>query len=175
MPKKPLFTGDETIGDILEQMPEASEILMAHGLSCVSCTINGIEGLKEGVLGHGLSQDDFELILEDLNDAAQEFGAFSASDKKPPFLTPLAAEKVREFQKDQKKEGQGLKVEVLADLGGEKSYFIDFQAKPDEGDRLVGTEGITLFLAPESHKFLMNHQIDYQVTDEGEGFKIEKV
>ena len=173
MPKKLLFTGDETIGDILEQMPEASEILMAHGLSCVSCTINGIEGLREGVLGHGLTEEDFALILEDLNDAAEEFGAFSMSDKKPPFLTPVAADRVRAFQADQKKEGQGLKVEVLSGMGGEKSYFIDFQPKPDSGDKLVGTEGLTLFISPESHKLLLNHKIDYQVTDEGEGFKID--
>ncbi len=176
MTNSPLFTGDETIGDILEQMPEASEILMAHGLSCVSCTINGIEGLKEGVLGHGMSEEDFTLILEDLNDAAQEFGtAIGIQNKRPPFLTLKAADKAREFQASQSKEGQGIKVEVLQSVTGEKSYFIDFQQKPDEGDRIVGTEGLTLFVSPESHGLLQNHQIDYVVTDEGEGFKIEKV
>lgn len=67
-----LFSGSEFISDILHIMPEASEVLMAHGLGCVECQFSTFETLEEGFLTHGFSREDLDAVLADLNEAAED-------------------------------------------------------------------------------------------------------
>ena len=75
-PKKdPLcFDGSETINRILQLMPEAGEILSAHGLGCAGCAHGVNESLHDGILGHGFDESDVEYILRDLNEASEDLG-----------------------------------------------------------------------------------------------------
>jgi hybrid cluster-associated redox disulfide protein len=66
------FNGSEFIADLLLAMPEASDILMAHGLGCVECQFSTFETLEEGFLSHGFSRQELEAVLADLNEAAQD-------------------------------------------------------------------------------------------------------
>ncbi len=73
--KSPLsFDGSQTIEEILHLMPEAGEILHAHGLGCAGCAYGASESLRNGVLGHGFDESDVEYILRDLNEAAEDLG-----------------------------------------------------------------------------------------------------
>jgi len=73
--KSPLsFDGSETIDHILQLMPEAGEILYAHGLGCAGCAQGANESLHDGILGHGFDESDVEYILRDLNEAAEDLG-----------------------------------------------------------------------------------------------------
>jgi hybrid cluster-associated redox disulfide protein len=73
--KSPLsFTGSETIEEIIHLMPEAGEILYAHGLGCAGCAHGANESLNDGVLSHGFDESDVEYILRDLNEAAEDLG-----------------------------------------------------------------------------------------------------
>ncbi len=67
-----MFSGKETIADILEKLPEAREILAAHGLRCAGCFINTYETLEQGCTGHGFSFKEFKRLLKDLNDCAND-------------------------------------------------------------------------------------------------------
>jgi hybrid cluster-associated redox disulfide protein len=73
--KTPLsFDGTETIDEIIQLMPEAGEILYAHGLGCAGCAHGVSESLHDGILGHGFDESDIEYILRDLNEAAEDLG-----------------------------------------------------------------------------------------------------
>lgn len=170
------FTGKELIADVLNQLPEAQEILLSHGLSCVGCHINVYETLEQGCLGHGFSQELYQNVLKDLNDAATDRALQKDQPPSPPYLTKKAAEKVLEFQKLQEKEGFGLRVEVMEGNGPEPEYFLEFEEKPDRDDRVVTSRDIHMFVTPESHERLLNCEIDFFTNDEGQtGFKVEKV
>lgn len=172
--KKPYFDGSETIADILAEMPEASEILLSHGLSCVSCHINVAESLREGILGHGFDEGTVERILADLNEAAQDTLPVRKA-KTPPTLTDQAAKKIHEFQAQQNQEGFGFKIEVIPQSDGSPSYFLDFLEKPEPGDRVIESNGIRLFLDIDSNNFLQGCCIDFKKTNKGEGFTINPV
>lgn len=170
------FTGDETVAEIITKMPESTEILLSHGLSCASCHLNVHEKLKEGILGHGYLEKDFEIILRDLNETSQELKLPPEGRiVKDPKLTEFAATKVREFQKEGDQIGWGFKIEVMPDTKGSAQYYLDFLEKPDKGDRVFKTQGIELFLDRDSAVFLKNCTIDYLIDPgKGEGFSVQK-
>ncbi len=66
------FTGKEILSDIMDIIPDASEILLSHGLGCAGCHFNMFETLEEGFRGHGFSEEDLENVLNDLNEAAYD-------------------------------------------------------------------------------------------------------
>jgi Fe-S cluster assembly iron-binding protein IscA len=171
------FDGTEVVAEIIGKMPEAIEILQAHGLSCASCHMNVSEPLAEGIRGHGMSDKDVQIILKDLNEAAEELKIpLKGRIVKDPELTEAAAEKVIEFQTEADQIGYGFKIEVLPDTVGSAQYYLDFLPKPDKGDRIIESRGIKLFLDRESLIFLRNSMVDYVVDPEkGEGFKIERM
>lgn len=173
MTKNLTFDGSEIIGDILALMPEAAEILASHGVSCASCHINAYETLQDGILGHGYDQSDLDAVIADLNEAAADMGLTDKSvPKEDPKLTPYAATKVKEFQVAQQKEDWGFRVEVL-DNAGDYSYFLDFEEKAEKNDIVIESEGITMYLAPESFRILQNKTVNFVEKDGEEGFKIE--
>ena len=171
------FTIKDLISDILLKMPEATDILLSHGLSCASCHLNIHEQLGNGVLSHGYKEKDLEIILNDLNEAAIDMkippeGKIS----KDPELTKLAAEKVKEFQKESNQIGFGFKIEVTPDIKGSANYFLDFIEKPERGDKIITTRKINLFLDRDSFILLKNCSIDYIIDEQKneEGFKVLK-
>lgn len=170
------FDGTEVVAEIISKMPEAIEILQAHGLSCAGCHMSVSEPLAAGIKGHGMSDKDVEIILQDLNEAAQELKiSLEGRIVKDPELTERAAKKVREFQTEADQVGYGFKIEVLPDTIGSAQYYLDFLPKPDKGDRVIESRGIKLFLDRDSLIFLRNSMVDYVIDiEKGEGFKVEK-
>ena len=169
------FSGEEIIADVLLDFPEAQEILTTHGIACASCHINQYETLRQGIVAH-YGEDMYWTIIQDLNEAAEESGLLKGEKSTRPevVLTEIAKDKIIEFQEDAAQSGFGLKVEVL-DNGGDLSYFLDFQDRPDKGDKIIESQGIKIFLNTESDRLLRGKQINYAVTEDDEGFKFEKV
>lgn len=170
------FSGNEVVADIINKMPEAIEILQAHGLSCASCHMNVNESLSDGIIGHGMTEKDVHIILKDLNEAAEELKIpVKGRIIENPKLSDKAVQKVLEFQTESNQIGYGFKIEVLPDSIGKAQYYLDFLEKPDKGDVIIESKGIHLFLDKESLIFLRNSVIDYIIDSEkGEGFKIQK-
>ena len=171
------FTGKEPVSEILMKMPESAEILEAHGLSCASCHMNVSEGLVDGILGHGMTQKDAEIILRDLNEAACELKIPKEGRvSKNPELTEFAAIKIKEFQEEAHQKSYGFKIEVLPDTIGSAQYYLDFLEFPEKNDRVIESRGIKLFLDADSLAFLKNHIIDYAIDPQkGEGFKVIRI
>ena len=59
-----MFNKDTIIGDILEQSPEKSDILLEVGMHCLSCPAALGETLEEACEVHGI---DVNEVLEMLN------------------------------------------------------------------------------------------------------------
>jgi len=66
-PKKQKITKEMTIIDVLDKKPEALEVLMDFGLGCFSCAFSGVETLEQGALGHGMSEEIIEKMVEEIN------------------------------------------------------------------------------------------------------------
>lgn len=69
---KQYFTGEETISDIMLEIPESYEVFASYGLACAGCPIAPMEGLRNGAAAHGLVGATFEQLLEDLNEMKAE-------------------------------------------------------------------------------------------------------
>ncbi len=166
------FTGEEIIADVLMDFPSAHEILAAHGIACAGCHINQYETLREGVVAH-YGDEMFVVVMRDLNEAVDEIGRDGKEEKKDPIITDAAKAKIEVFQRESDKLGFGFKIEVIQERG-DPSYFLDFQERPDRGDKIVESNGVQIFCDASSYKWLQNKVVDYQILGEEEGFKFEK-
>ena len=66
--KKQYVTKDMLMSEIVERYPELIEVLTYdYGLHCVSCFAAEMETLGQGALGHGMSDEEVDQMLETLN------------------------------------------------------------------------------------------------------------
>lgn len=50
-----------------EKAEELSSLLSSYGVRCVTCCSSAFESLEEGLKGHGMSDDEIDEILINLN------------------------------------------------------------------------------------------------------------
>ena len=68
MKNKMKITKDILILDLVEQYPELTEVLTEeYGFHCVGCMAASMETLEQGALVHGMTDDQIEKMVEDLN------------------------------------------------------------------------------------------------------------
>ncbi|MBI4406477.1 DUF1858 domain-containing protein [Candidatus Micrarchaeota archaeon] len=65
-----MITKDLSIAEIVDKHPETVGVFLSYNLHCIGCGASGFETLEEGTLGHGWSEEELELLLKDLNEAA---------------------------------------------------------------------------------------------------------
>ena len=172
------ITKEMIIQDILAEHPEKamflSEILMDFGIHCVGCGASGFETLEEGVLGHGFSEEELDLLVHDLNKAIN-----SETKTNPNFnvnafsieITPKAISKVKEIMKQEGKENNTLRVSVLA--GGCSGYTYDLEIvdKSSSADLSFKEDGLMISIDKESLEYLNEAKIDFVETLKESGFK----
>ena len=56
-----------TVARILEIVPEASDLLLEFGLMCGGCMMNEEETLLAGATGHGMTEEEVEEIVAEIN------------------------------------------------------------------------------------------------------------
>lgn len=64
-----MITKTMTIGDAVKTFPESAKIMMSYGLHCIGCHVATWETIEEGCRGHGLSDEDIEKMVGDINAA----------------------------------------------------------------------------------------------------------
>jgi hybrid cluster-associated redox disulfide protein len=158
-----IFTGDETISDIMLQLHEAADILTSHGLACVGCHINVYETLRQGMSMHGMKEDHLQLVLADLNEAALDSGMHSMDEGQRPLkVTSEAIVAIKEFQEEAGIYGWGITVHTTED----ESFEIDFAQDPSQDQMDITIGGIRFYFLPETYSLLANHVLDY-IQEEG--------
>lgn len=60
---------DMTFGDLLKQYPDAAPVLGKYGLHCIGCHIAVIETIEQGARAHGLSDEQLDSMLSEMNSA----------------------------------------------------------------------------------------------------------
>ena len=87
-------------------------------------------------------------------------------------VTPKAAEKVREFMKQEGREDLYLRVYVSGGGCAGLSYGMGFEEKADEEDAVIEENGVKLLVDSYSSRHLQGTEIDYIESLMGSGFKI---
>ncbi len=164
-------TKDMTMGDIVQKYPAAIEVMLANGLHCIGCHVSYWETLEQGTLGHGISEEQMNKMIDDINKTISE--SVSTIDQgKPLILTKKATEKLKDLTSSQKNNMEGLKIVVSP--GGCAGYHYDFeltQSKEDK-DIVIETEGVKVFIDQESLDMIKGSTIDYVDALQGAGFKV---
>ena len=65
--KENKITKDMTLGDIISRYPETAGVMMKRGLHCVGCHVAAFETLEQGAKAHGMSDNDIESMLKEMN------------------------------------------------------------------------------------------------------------
>ena len=65
------ITKDMTLGDVVAKYPETARVMMSYGLHCIGCHVAAWETIEQGAMGHGMSQEDLEKMMKDLNEVAE--------------------------------------------------------------------------------------------------------
>lgn len=86
-------------------------------------------------------------------------------------LTPRAAQKVKEFLAEQAKPEYGLRMAVIGGGCSGFQYDLGVEAEPSAEDRVFESEGVKIFVDPDSAHYLENTELDYVDTMAGSGFK----
>ena len=63
-----------TIGELVQNYPSVAEVLQNEGVHCVGCFAANMETIEMGLKGHGMSDEQVNKILANLNKAANSDG-----------------------------------------------------------------------------------------------------
>jgi hybrid cluster-associated redox disulfide protein len=58
------LTGDSTIYELLQEKPEAAQVLFKFGMGCVGCAIAKGETIKEAAAAHGVPLNEMLAALD---------------------------------------------------------------------------------------------------------------
>lgn len=86
--------------------------------------------------------------------------------------TPKAAEKVKEFMKQEGRDDLFLRVYVSGGGCAGLSYGMGFEEKPDQDDTVIEDHDVKLLVDTYSSRYLKGTEIDYIESLMGAGFKI---
>ncbi len=87
-------------------------------------------------------------------------------------LTPQAAAKFQEMLEGEDRVGYGLRLYVTGGGCAGYSYGMAFAEAPEEGDEVVETQGLRVFVDEESAPLVRGAVIDYAEGITGSGFHI---
>jgi hybrid cluster-associated redox disulfide protein len=63
---------DMIIAEIVAKFPYLAEYIMDYGVHCVGCGIASFETLEEGFTAHGMTSENVDAIIEELNNVIEE-------------------------------------------------------------------------------------------------------
>jgi len=66
------ITKKSNISEIVEKHPEAISVLFEKGIHCVGCHAAAFETLEQGLKAHGLSEEDMQKVVDELNKKIEE-------------------------------------------------------------------------------------------------------
>ncbi len=165
--KKSSIDLNMTFGEILSQNPDSADVMLSYGLHCVGCGINEYDTIQQGAAIHGLSKEDMKSLLEDLKNVT---APPPVQTQKGISITAQAIRKIKELQLLEEKPGWPLSVSFLTQPNDEREFFLEFVPEPGKKQVVLPFGTVVLLFAPEDVMDLKGLMIDYQNTDEGEGF-----
>ena len=167
--KKQLITKDMTIGDVVAKYPSVIEPLQSAGVHCVGCHVSYHETLEQGFKGHGMSDEEVDIVLTKLNASVEEG---KLEEGKEFIITNKAAEKLKEVLKENNKESSGLRVELVPGGCSGFQYGLELDDNTTDLDLIFEEKGVKIIVSKENLQFLKGAKLDYVDSLQGGGFKI---
>jgi len=167
--KAQLITKDMTIGDVVAKYPSVIEPLQSAGVHCVGCHVSYVETLEQGFKGHGMSNEEVDIVIEKLNKSVEEG---KLDDGKEFIITNKAAEKLKEVLKENSKEGSGLRVEIVPGGCSGFQYGLELDDNTTDLDLVLEDKGVKIIISKDNMQFLKGAKLDYVDSLQGGGFKI---
>lgn len=63
---------DMFLGEIVQKYPKSAIVMMKYGLHCIGCHVSAYETLEQGCKAHGMTYEQIEEMLKEVNKAAEE-------------------------------------------------------------------------------------------------------
>mgnify|MGYP001617402387 CR=1 FL=1 len=109
------------------------------------------------------------MVIEKLNKAIEES---KFDDGKDFIITSKAAEKLKEVLVENKKEGSGLRVELVPGGCSGFQYGLELDENTTDLDLIFEEKGVKIIVTRENMNFLKGAKLDYVDSLQGGGFKI---
>ena len=167
--KSLLITKDMTIGDVVSKYPACIEVLQSAGVHCVGCHVSYSENLEQGFKGHGMTDEEVDKVILDMNSAIEES---KGEDGKDFIITKKAAEKLIEVLKENNKEGSGLRIEIVPGGCSGFQYGLELDDNVTDLDNPIEDKGVKIIVSKENMQFLKGAKLDFVDGLQGAGFKI---
>ena len=164
-----VITKDMTIGEVVAKYPAVIEPLQEAGVHCVGCHVSYSESLEGGFKGHGMTDEEVEAVITKLNKAIEEY---KGDEGKDFIITKKAADKLIEVLKENKKEGNGLRVEIVPGGCSGFEYGLELDDNTTDLDVTIEDKGVKIIISKENLQFLKGAKLDYVDSLQGAGFKI---
>ncbi len=113
--------------EIVNMHPQAADVLGAYGLYCFQCALGDTDSLEDGARLHGLTDEDIENMVTDL----EELLAAKPIPRAGITVTRNAALALRDVAAQEGKTGQLLR--VTSEEGG--GFSLEFVKKAVKADR----------------------------------------
>ena len=163
------ITKETTIGDVVNKYPEVIPIILNYGLHCVGCGANPYETIENGCLGHGMSKDVVNMLVKDVNEEIRK----RKSDKnKIISVTSEAAEKFKQFMKEENKKVFGVRLNIITSDHGTIQYGLEFADVATGTEETFEDNGIKFFVEKDIVENIKGTNIDFIENERGSGFKI---
>ncbi len=65
-------TKETQMGELIREYPQAIPVLLKFGLHCIGCPMSSMETIEQGALAHGLSEEDINKLVEEINQAIEK-------------------------------------------------------------------------------------------------------
>ncbi|MBS3101295.1 iron-sulfur cluster assembly accessory protein [Candidatus Woesearchaeota archaeon] len=166
---KHIVTKGMTIGDVVAKYPASIEPLQAAGVHCVGCHVSYHETLEQGFKGHGMSDEEVDIVITKIN---QAIGESKLEEGKEFIITNKAAEKLKDVLKENSKEGSGLRVEIVPGGCSGFQYGLELDDNTTDLDIVFEEKGVKIMVNKENMAFLKGAKLDYVDSLQGGGFKI---
>jgi iron-sulfur cluster assembly protein len=140
---------DDNIMDAVNRYPEIAGVLGDAGLHCVGCHVSTMESIADGALGHGMSEEDVEELMEEVNLKIEEY------DKMPKIqFLEKAVDKLKEKLKEKNCDF----IRIVPSFGG-----FDFEASKEKYDTDAEFEsnGIKVFTEKKIERAVRGVKVDW--------------
>ncbi|MCA9496977.1 MAG: DUF1858 domain-containing protein [Nanoarchaeota archaeon] len=169
------ITEEMSIYDITNKYPVTARVFVDYGLFCVGCVASSVETLKQGVLGHGISEEVFYEILEKLNAVVEKEDKNLSDGEKEIygfFVSEDAGLKLEEIKKRNREICDKEYLRVSA--SSVDNYDMTFTDIKGEKDIIFYLENLKVIIDKKSFEILDGFELGYKKSEFGEGFVFER-
>lgn len=163
-------TKDMLIGEVVQNYPDAVDIMLKNGFHCVGCHVSPYETIEQGAKGHGFTDQQVVDLMEEINAKVSNNPIVIKPEDQPAHLTDAAADKLKVLMQAEGKTGMGLRINLVGGGCAGNSYEMDFDQPDPQNDRVFESHGLKIFYNNTLHEQVKGIEIHYRDALNGGGF-----